>query len=111
MGFSLVVYGKREARTKCAPVRVKWIALPLCTIAFDRNFDSPIALFYRVSPLWISRLGGRAHEGFACRSGHYGARFSPVRSDRGRFVSIGLVKVTEGMATVQRWMNETLQPA
>jgi hypothetical protein len=40
------------------PVRVKWIALPLCTIGFDRNFDSPIALFYGVSPLWIAASGG-----------------------------------------------------
>jgi hypothetical protein len=40
------------------PVRVKWIALPLCIIGFDRNFDSPIALFYRVSPLWIAASGG-----------------------------------------------------
>ena len=40
------------------PVRVKWIALPLCTIGLDRNFDSPIALFYGVSPLWIATSGG-----------------------------------------------------
>jgi hypothetical protein len=39
------------------PARVKWIALPLCTIGFDRNFDSLIA-FYRVSPLWIAASGG-----------------------------------------------------
>ena len=39
------------------PVRVKWIALPLCTIGFDRNFDSQIALFYVVSPLWIATSG------------------------------------------------------
>ena len=38
------------------PVRVKWIALPLCKIGFDRNFDSPI-VFYRVSSLWIATSG------------------------------------------------------
>ena len=39
------------------PVRVKWIALPLRTIGFDKNFDSPIALSYVVSPLWIVTSG------------------------------------------------------
>jgi hypothetical protein len=40
------------------PVRVKWIALPLCTIGFDRNFESPIPFFYTVSPLRIAASGG-----------------------------------------------------
>jgi hypothetical protein len=40
------------------PVRVKWIALLLRTIGFDRNFDSPDSAFYGVSPLWIATSGG-----------------------------------------------------
>jgi hypothetical protein len=58
LGFNLVVCEKRGGENKMRPVRVKWIALPLCTIGFDRNFDSPIALFYRVSPLWIAVSAG-----------------------------------------------------
>jgi hypothetical protein len=54
LGFSPVVCEKRGDENKMRPVRVNWIALPLCTIGFDRNFDSPIALFYGVSPLWIA---------------------------------------------------------
>ena len=42
------------------PVRVKLIALPLRTIGFDRNFDSPITLSYVVSPLWIVTSGREA---------------------------------------------------
>ena len=57
LGFSPVVCEKRGGENKMHPVRVKWIALPLCTIGFDRNFDSPIALLYRVSPLWIATSG------------------------------------------------------
>jgi hypothetical protein len=57
LGFSPVVREKKEGENKMWPVRVKWIALPLCTIGFDRNFESPIALFYTVSPLWIAASG------------------------------------------------------
>ena len=58
LGFSPVVREKKGGEDKLRPVRLKWISLPLCTIGFDRNFDSPIALFYRVSPLWIAASGG-----------------------------------------------------
>ena len=58
LGFNPVVCEKRGGENKMRPVRVKWIALPLCTIGFDRNFDFPIALFYGVSPLWIAASGG-----------------------------------------------------
>ena len=58
LGFGPVVCEKRGSEDKMRPVRVKWIALPLCIIGFDRNFDSPIALFYDVSPLWIAASGG-----------------------------------------------------
>ena len=57
LGFGLVVREKRGGEDKMRPVRVKWIALPLCTIGFDRNFDFPIALSYVVSPLWIVTSG------------------------------------------------------
>jgi hypothetical protein len=40
------------------PVEAMWILLPLCTIGFDRNFDSPITLFYVVSPLWMAASRG-----------------------------------------------------
>jgi hypothetical protein len=92
---------------KMRPVRVKWIALPLCTIGFDRNFDSPIALFYGVSPL-DSRLarGGpmRALPVVAVTMVLVLVLFGAIA---GASSPIGLVKVTEGMATVQRG-NETL---
>ena len=39
------------------PLRVKGIALPLCTIDFHRNFDSPIALFCVLSYLSIAASG------------------------------------------------------
>lgn len=55
-GFRLVVCDKKGGEDKMRPVRVKWIALPLCKIGFDRNFDSPI-VFYRVSSLWIATSG------------------------------------------------------
>jgi hypothetical protein len=58
LGFNPVVCEKRGGENKIRPVKVKWIALPLCTIGFDRNFCSPIALFYGVSPLWIATSGG-----------------------------------------------------
>jgi hypothetical protein len=58
LGFSPVVREKRGGENKMCPVRVKWIALPLCTIGFDRNFESPIPLFYTASPLRIAASGG-----------------------------------------------------
>ncbi len=51
---------------------------------------------------------GAAHESFACRGGCYGASSSPARIHRERCVSIGLVKVAEGVATVTRG-DATLQ--
>jgi hypothetical protein len=51
---------KKGGEDKMRPVRVKWIALPLCTIGLDRNFDSQLALFYIVSPLWIAASGGES---------------------------------------------------
>ena len=54
----MVVSEKKGGEDKMRPVRVKWIALPLCIIGFDWNFDSPIAPFYGVSPLWIAASGG-----------------------------------------------------
>ena len=57
LGFGPVVCETRGGEDKMRPVRVKWIALPLCTIGFDRNFDSPIALSYVVSRLWIVSSG------------------------------------------------------
>jgi FecR protein len=90
------------------PVRVKWIALPLCTIGLDRNFDSPIALFYGMSPLWIATSGGggpmRALPVVAVTMVLVLVLFGAIA---GASSPIGLVKVTEGMATVQRG-NETL---
>jgi hypothetical protein len=58
LGFSPVVREKRGGENKMSPVRVKWIALPLCTIGFDRNFESPIPAFHTVSPLRIATSGG-----------------------------------------------------
>jgi hypothetical protein len=58
LGFSPVVRENKGGEKKMRPVRVKWTALPLCAIGFDRKFDFPIALFYCVSPLWIAALGG-----------------------------------------------------
>jgi len=60
LGFGLVVCEKTGSEDKMRPVRVMWIALPLCTIGFDRNFDSPITLSYVVSPLWIVTSGREA---------------------------------------------------
>jgi hypothetical protein len=60
LGFGPVVCEKRGSEDKMRPVRVMWIALPLCTIGFDRNFDSPITLSYVVSPLWIVTSGREA---------------------------------------------------
>ena len=57
LGFGPVVCETRGGEDKMRPVRVKWIALPLWRIGFDRNFDSPIALSYVVSPLWIATSG------------------------------------------------------
>jgi hypothetical protein len=57
LGLSPVARQKRGGENTMRPVRLKWIALPLCTIVFDRNFDSPIALFYLVSLHWITRSG------------------------------------------------------
>jgi len=57
LGFSPVVREKKGGEDKLRPVRLKWISLPLCTIGFDRNFDSPTAFFYVVSPLWIATSG------------------------------------------------------
>jgi hypothetical protein len=59
LGFSPVVCENRGGENTMRPFRVKWIALRLCTIGLDRNFDSPIALFYDVSPLWIAASGGK----------------------------------------------------
>ena len=58
LGFDLFVCEKKGREDKMRPVRVKWISLPLCIIGFDRNFDSPIALFHGVSHLWIAASGG-----------------------------------------------------
>jgi hypothetical protein len=57
LGFGPVVREKGGGEDKMRPVRVKWIALPLCTIGFDKNFDFPIALSYVVSPLSIVTSG------------------------------------------------------
>ena len=57
LGFGPVVCEKRGGEDKMRPVRVKWIFPPLRAIGFDRNFDSPIALSYIVSPLWIVTSG------------------------------------------------------
>ena len=51
------LFTKKGGEDKMHPVRVKWIALPLCTIGLDRNFDSPIAFFYGMSPLSIATSG------------------------------------------------------
>jgi len=55
--FSPVVREKEGGENKMRPLRVKWISLTLCTIGFDRNFNSPLALFYIVSPLWMATSG------------------------------------------------------
>ena len=85
------------------PVRVKLIALPLRTIGFDKNFDSPIALSYVVSPPLDShfRQGGpmRALPVVAVALVLVLVPFGAIA---GASSPIGLVKVTEGMATVQR---------
>jgi hypothetical protein len=103
LGFGPVVCETRGGEDKMRPVRVKWIALPLFTIGFDRNFDSPIALSYVVSPLWISlfRQGGpmRALPVVAVALVLVLVPFGAIA---GASSPIGLVKVTEGMATVQR---------
>ena len=82
------------------PVRVKWIALPLWRIGFDRNFDSPIALSYVVSPSLDSHFGQggpmRALPVVAV------ALVLAFGASAGASSPIGLVKVTEGMATMQR---------
>jgi hypothetical protein len=57
-GLSPVVREKKGGENKMCPVRVKWIAPPLCTISLDRNFESPIALFYGVLLLSITASGG-----------------------------------------------------
>ena len=57
LGFGPVVCETRGGEDKMRQVRVKWIALPLRTIGFDKNFDSPIALSYVVSPLRIVTSG------------------------------------------------------
>jgi hypothetical protein len=58
LGFSPVVREKRGGENKMSPVGVKSIALPLCTIGFDRNFESPIPFFHTVSPFRIATSGG-----------------------------------------------------
>lgn len=58
LGFSRVVREKRGGENKICLVRVKWITLPACILGLDRNFKSPIPLFYTVSHLRVAASGG-----------------------------------------------------
>jgi FecR protein len=107
LGLSPVVREKKGGGNETRPVKAKWILPPLGTIGFDRNFGSPIALSYGVTSL-DSRLGWggpmRALPVMAVALVLVLVLFGAIA---GASSPIGLIKVTEGIATVQRG-DETL---